>query len=233
MFQIIATLILTHPPVPEYTPRTVDDARSAIVSVNPKLDGELNAHLADAIAHAVVTAGERWNIDPIFLVALAAKESRITPTALGDGGKSHGLYQINVNTAWGRKGSASPCRRSGVCGKKALRCMTTRDQCLLAIDISTETAAWLLHKYRAKWPGHAGVLYNCGRRCCVKRNKRGRCVRHARWTNTARGYFRYYKKLVGEVAIAPAVKDDVEVETDIVRHIKGATYAPSANEDRE
>ena len=230
MFQIIATLILTHPPVPEYTPRTVDDARSAIVSVNPKLDGELNAYLADAIAHAVVTAGERWDIDPIFLVALAAKESRLTPTALGDNGKSHGLYQINVNTAWGRKGSASPCRRSGVCGKKALRCMTTRDQCLLAIDISTETAAWLLHKYRAKRPGHAGVLYNCGRRCCVKRNKRGRCVRHARWTNTARGYFRWYRRLVARVAVSSGVEDDVELEVNTVRYVKGATKTSGADD---
>ena len=230
MIGIVVTMVLSHPPVPNYEPRSLSVVRDAVVHVNPKMDGELLAYQADAIAHAVSVAGDRWDIDPLFLIALGAKESRMTPTALGDNGKSHGLYQIQTPTAWGRKGSASPCRRSGVCGKKALRCMTTRDQCLLAIDISTETAAWLLHKYRAKWPGHAGVLYNCGRRCCVKKNKRGRCVRHARWTGTARGYFRWYRRLVARVAVSSGVEDDVELEVNTVRYVKGASKTSGADD---
>ena len=205
MVGIIISTLLAHPPVPSYVDRPSSVVRDVAVSLQPRLDDELESYQLDTIVSSVSIAGERWDVDPLFLVSLGWVESRLTPTALGDGGKSHGMYQINVNTAWGRKGSASPCRRSGVCGKKALRCMSGRDQCALAIEISTDTAAYLLSKYRFKWPGHGAVIYNCGRRCCVKRSSRGKCLRHARWTGTARKYFSTYRRIIRDIADAPGI----------------------------
>jgi len=62
------------------------------------------AHAGDIrpdIDAAIVSAAARYGVDPDILRAIAMVESELDPAAVGDQGKSHGLFQIN--NFWLRK----------------------------------------------------------------------------------------------------------------------------------
>ena len=115
-------------------------------------------------------AGQIADVDPMFLQAVIMTESRGRKDAIGDAGRSHGMWQINVGTC---RGIYARCR--------------TKD--LYDAHLSSVIAG-LLWRYIIKKVGrkNAAVAYNCGRNCYGKKSKRWR-----KSTPVTEGYFRRYK----------------------------------------
>lgn len=201
MISLLAGLIIIHPPVPTYQDREDELITEAVLEAQTVCSEKrkrrcIGAKELEVLVHSLALSGEEYDVDPLWLVAVGTVESRMRPEALGDDGRAHGIYQIHVPTARGHAGRGSPCRAQGKCTSKLLRCRKRgTTQCRSAIGVSTATAAWLFAKYRAKHPGSGATIYNCGGACCVKRNKNGRCRRHAKWTSTVKKYFRVYRRL--------------------------------------
>lgn len=59
----------------------------------------LPARRVAAITEAVREAGEAYNVDPKILLAIAWRESRFRPDAIGDNGRSCGAFQIRTDIA--------------------------------------------------------------------------------------------------------------------------------------
>lgn len=120
---------------------------------------------------AVINAGELHHIDPLWLLAVAYVESRYKLSLKGDGGNSHGPFQMCM----------SACRTvKKDCKEKHLH------QWGSAADINARYWSRLFRKYKKFAP----VVYNCGPNTC--KHKDG-----TRWKDTpaSKAYKRAYRRI--------------------------------------
>ena len=126
-----------------------------------------------AMIRAVIEAGRRYEVDPLWLLAVAHVESRYKLRITGDGGRSHGPFQMSM-------GAARTARRTA---KKA-----ELYQWPATADLAAKYWARLFRKYG---PRVAPVIYNCGPVRC--RRKDGT---HLRDTRATKAYWRAYRALL-------------------------------------
>ena len=182
----MAAVTVAHPAVPTYQERDAALMTGYVIEVRHALGAETCERVVDA----TIVAGMEFNIDPLFLLAVAHTESRWNPKALSknDGGTpSYGLFQIKWGwaTGWGSKSKLPP---------KEFEIKHKRD--MLDSAKATRLAAWIFDLHRRKWGAkYAATVYNCGGGCCAK-YKQGRCVKKKPWTRAVRGYFRAYDKIL-------------------------------------
>ena len=135
------------------------------------------------LAGAVLEAGAAYDVDPLWLLAVAYAESRwnlnIKP---GDRGRSFGVFQIQINTAkavdfGGFLEDKMSYRR------KAFVSLLEDPWCAARI------AGALWNRLRRKYKKRADIIYNCGFRCKGMKS-----------TTATRAYWRYYRKLKSALA---------------------------------
>ena len=93
MIEIMIATLMAAQPIPEHAERTIDATVVTMGHLHPKLE---QAH-AVSVAKAVIDAGERYDIDPLFLLAVSFSESRWNNAVKGDGGKSFGMFQMQLS----------------------------------------------------------------------------------------------------------------------------------------
>lgn len=145
MLAIILASFIAHPPIPTYEGPTSIECPATEAA-------ELAARIADTSAE--------------WMQAVIQTESRGVPTAIGDGGKSIGLFQIQLATC---KSLYSRCKRADLLDPRF-----------------APVIAGLIWRYLIKKVGreNAAIAYTCGHKC---RRKNGTWYTH---TKTSRGYFR-------------------------------------------
>jgi soluble lytic murein transglycosylase-like protein len=87
------------PVIVEYFPETettesTEETKPTIVTYNVPLTAELQRH--------IVLESEEKGIDPTIIFAMAKRESNYRANAVGDGGESFGLLQIQAKWHWER-----------------------------------------------------------------------------------------------------------------------------------
>ena len=135
------------------------------------------------IIASVITAGRVNNVDPVFLLAVAFTESRWQLGAVGDGGSSHGPWQM--------------------CYSAARNILPERRRQVLAALHKWESAAFIAAAYwaylRRKYKSRSDVVYNCGPSRC------GRGSNMMRSTRVTRSYWRNYRRFKRMIPNTPAV----------------------------
>tara|TARA_B100000131_G_scaffold149867_1_gene145413 strand:+ start:3456 stop:4049 length:594 start_codon:yes stop_codon:yes gene_type:complete len=179
-------------PPPKYVERDHTDMVLVVINQSKKMDmGQ-----AETMLTAMIDSGKRWNIDPLFLLALSYSESRWTKTAVGDNGRSTGLYQITLSVA--RTVSFGGYFEDKPSEQKVLRSRKKQKKLLMDVWVASQTAAAYLARLRDRYGKGADVVYNCGPLRCGKGRKRMKS------TPVTRSYWRNYRKFT---AALKKVKD--------------------------
>jgi len=163
--------------VPAYAERAPERVSETLRAFAYQYDRQrLSEATTDAFAAQFELAGRLAGVDPLFLAGVAFAESRWIGSALGDGGRSYGFWQMVPS------------------GVRSVLPFLTRD----------EARAWLRHPIgrtlavglywarliRRYGRRDAAVVYNCGPVRCVRDDG-------SRFSETraTRGYFRHYRRL--------------------------------------
>jgi len=186
MIEIMIATLMAAQPIPEHAERTIDATVVTMDQLHPKLE---HAH-AVSVAKAVIDAGERYDIDPLFLLAVSFSESRWNNAVKGDGGKSFGMFQMQL--------SVGRCVNwAGIFDGELRKPHSKRLLANIMHDIhwSARIAAAFIAHLRRKYGKRKGVrdamvVYNCGPVRCKQANGSQR-----RETPATRAYKRNYNKL--------------------------------------
>lgn len=175
MFSLVMALLIgagaSKAPPKDTHNRTV----GALVYAMAGLKEAPNATVAHAVAAVCIAAGAHADIDPLWLVAVAYTESRLTLKAYDEKYRSHGPWQMGMSAA--RK--VWPKVRKAQLYKWAP---------------AAHMAAMYWDRLREKYGKAADVVYNCGPVRCRRRDGS-----HRKTTPATRGYWRRYKLLTRRV----------------------------------
>ena len=168
----------------------VYDIADAMTDIRNKID----AKDAVKMAGAALEAGVRFEVDPLFLLAVAYVESRWTVRVKpGDKGKSFGIFQMTFGV--GKRVDFAGLFEDELeyCGDGKER--ATMRRALEAIWSATHVAAAYIAHLRRKYGKRKSVydvmvIYNCGPTRCKQSNGTQRRV-----TPATRGYWRTYRRL--------------------------------------
>jgi hypothetical protein len=138
----------------------------------------------------VIDAGRRNDIDPLFLLAVAFTESRWNSSAVGDSGRSFGLFQLQLSVArcvgW-----------AGIFDGEFIKPKGRRLLANVLLDVrwAARVAAAFIAHLRAKYGKRKGVrdvmvIYNCGPTRCRQSDGTQRSE-----TPATRAYRRNFNKL--------------------------------------
>lgn len=184
MNALIVFAVMLAPP-PHYESVAVDDITVLLIQMKKSL----TVKQAESLSNAVVDAGGRYDIDPLFLLAVGYTESRWSmKMRSGDKGKSHGIFQMTLGVA--RTVDFGGIFEDEVAKKSVYRSKKKQIKLLKDIWVSSQTVAAYFARLRKKYGSWADVVYNCGPIRCGKKNGR-----RMKSTPATRGYWRNYKKI--------------------------------------
>jgi len=172
---LISLAIAGQPPTTKGELPDIEELECAMAQMPAKRDYKTRM----TIAGAVLEAGAKYDVDPVWLLAVAYAESRwnvhIKP---GDKGKSFGIFQI-------QKPTAKVVKYAGFREDTLIRPRSEKPEDLLEDPwTASYIAAALWQRLRRKYKKRADIIYNCGFRCKGMKN-----------TPATRAYWRYYRKL--------------------------------------
>ena len=182
MFLKTLMLVTLLAPPPKYVERDHTDMVFVVISKSKKIPMDR----AETMLTAMIEAGKRHGVDPLFLLALSYSESRWKGRAVGDGGRSTGLYQITLSVA--RTVSFGGYFEDKPSEQKVLRSRKKQRQLLMNVWVASQTAAAYLARLRERYGKGADVVYNCGPLRCGKGRNRMKS------TPATRSYWRNYRK---------------------------------------
>jgi hypothetical protein len=160
MAALVLLLMVAPPPVDaEHTEAEVIEALTVLKGVKADVARDVAAVSVAAAAHA--------DVDALFLVAVAYTESRLTLKANGDGGRSHGPWQMCMaaaRTVWPELSKHH----------------------LYEWVSAAHIAAMYWARLRTKYGKRSDVVYNCGPVRC----------KGLKSTVVTRAYWRRYKALI-------------------------------------
>ena len=163
---VLATLSI-HPPTATTKALTIDQAMHALEA----LKGKARQDRADMV-DAVIKAAKGHGICPLWLLAVGYAESRHKLRLNGDGGRSHGPWQMTMSAA------------------RTVRKQVKRAELYQWHTAADTAAAYWARLFRKYGPKAAPVVYNCGPVRCRKSNGKQR-----KSTPATRAYHRYYKAM--------------------------------------
>ena len=156
-----AVLFVAAPP-----PKDAGHTQKDVITALTALRG-VKADVASTVADVTVAAAAHSDVSALFLVAVAYTESRLTITANGDQGRSHGPWQM--------------------CMSAARTVWPEADKHHLYSWVSAaHIAAMYWTRLRTKYGKRVDVVYNCGPVRC----------KGLKSTRVTRGYWRRYRKLI-------------------------------------
>lgn len=159
MIAILATLVLSHAPIPTYSLVTADEMVE-VMTARARTEYRKKLPPLREIAEAAIRAGKTYDVDPLLLVAIAWYESRWKPLAKGDCWgrvcRAHGLMQLHEGTIVGSLGIP----------------LAEIDEVLVTIEGNLHYGAALLKNIERKYGKRRTLLiYSCGPRG-IKTNPR-------------------------------------------------------------
>lgn len=171
---LISFIIAGQPPTTKGELPDIEEIEAAMAQMPAKRDYKTRMTLAGA----VLEAGAAYDVDPLWLLAVAYAESRwninIKP---GDKGRSFGIFQIQINTAKAVD-FAGFLEDKASYKRKAFVSLLEDPWCAARI------AGALWNRLRRKYKKRADIIYNCGFRCKGMKS-----------TPATRAYWKYYRKL--------------------------------------